>query len=61
MPGFSKNGYRRAICRNPLAPSGEERPMAKEKKTKRELQAMARERLGCAVPVRRDANGGWYF
>ena len=28
----------------------------KEKKT-----AMARQRLGCAVPVRRDAKGGWYF
>ena len=39
----------------------EEQPKAKEQKTKRELQAMARERLGCAVPVRRDANGGWYF
>jgi hypothetical protein len=58
---------------NPLAPAGEERPMAKKKKTteeqpkakeqktKRELQAMARERLACAVPVRRDANGAWYF
>ena len=34
---------------------------AKEQKTKRELQAMARERLGRAVPVRRDANGGWHF
>ena len=33
----------------------------KEKKTKRELEAMARQRLGCAVPVRRDAKGGWYF
>jgi hypothetical protein len=22
---------------------------------------MARQRLGCAVPVRRDAKGGWYF
>ena len=30
----------------------EEQPKAKEQKTKRELQAMARERLGCAVPVR---------
>ena len=39
----------------------EKQPKAKEQKTKRELQAMARERLGCAVPVRRDANGGWYF
>ena len=38
-----------------------EQPKAKEQKTKRELQAMARERLGCAVPVRRDANGGWHF
>jgi hypothetical protein len=27
----------------------EEQPKAKEQKTKRELQAMARERLGCAV------------
>ena len=33
----------------------------KEKKTKRELEAMARQRLGCAVPVRRDAKSGWYF
>jgi hypothetical protein len=33
----------------------------KQKKTKKELEAMARERLGCAVPVRRDAKGGWYF
>jgi hypothetical protein len=33
----------------------------KEKKTKRELETMARQRLGCAVPVRRDAKGGWYF
>jgi hypothetical protein len=39
----------------------EEQPKAKEQKTKRELQAMARERFGCAVPVRRDAMGGWYF
>jgi hypothetical protein len=39
----------------------EKQPKAKEQKTKRELQAMARERLGCAVPVRSDANGGWYF
>ena len=39
----------------------EEQPKAKEQKTKRELQAMARERLGCAVPVRRNADGGWYF
>jgi hypothetical protein len=38
-----------------------EQPKAREQKTKRELQAMARERLGCAVPVQRDANGGWYF
>ena len=30
----------------------------KEKKTKRELEAMARQRLGCAVPVRRDAKDG---
>jgi len=22
---------------------------------------MARQRLGCAVPVRRDVKGGWYF
>jgi hypothetical protein len=29
----------------------EKQPKAKEQKTKRELQAMARERLGCAVPV----------
>jgi hypothetical protein len=36
-----------------------ERP--KEKKTKRELEAMARQRLGCAAPVRRDGKGGWYF
>ena len=41
--------------------TAEEQPKAKEQKTKRELQAMARERLGCAVPVRRDANGGWNF
>jgi hypothetical protein len=34
---------------------------SKEQKTKRELEAMARQRLGCAVPVRRDAKGGWYF
>jgi hypothetical protein len=34
---------------------------SKEPKTKRELEAMARQRLGCAVPVRRDAKGGWYF
>ena len=33
----------------------------KEKKTKRELEAIARQRLGCAVPVRRDVKGGWYF
>jgi hypothetical protein len=39
----------------------EELPKAKEQRTKRELQAMARERLGRAVPVRRHANGGWYF
>ena len=38
-----------------------EQPKAKEQKTKQELQAMARERLGCAVPVRRDGNSGWYF
>ena len=34
---------------------------SKEQKTKRELEAMARQRLGCAVPVRRDVKGGWYF
>jgi hypothetical protein len=34
---------------------------SKERKTKRELEAMARQRLGCAVPVRRDVKGGWYF
>jgi hypothetical protein len=34
---------------------------SKEQKTERELEAMARQRLGCAVPVRRDAKGGWYF
>ena len=34
---------------------------SKEYKTKRELEAMARQRLGCAVPVRRDVKGGWYF
>jgi hypothetical protein len=34
---------------------------SKEPKTKRELEAMARQRLGCAVPLRRDAKGGWYF
>ena len=33
----------------------------KEKKTKRELEMMARQRLGCAVPVRRAAKNGWYF
>jgi len=33
----------------------------KEKKTKRELEMMARQRLGCAVPVRRAAKSGWYF
>ena len=33
---------------------------SKEYKTKRELEAMARQRLGCAVPVRRNV-GGWYF
>jgi len=38
--------------------SGEQ---SKEQKTKRELEAMARQRLGCAVPVRRDVKGGWYF
>jgi len=35
--------------------------LSKEQKTKRELEAMARQRLGCAVPVRRDVKGGWYF
>jgi len=35
--------------------------LPKEQKTKRELEAMARQRLGCAVPVRRDVKGGWYF
>jgi hypothetical protein len=34
---------------------------SKEQKTKRELEAMARQRLGCAVPVRRDVKGVWYF
>ena len=34
---------------------------SKEYKTKRELEAMARQRLGCAVPVRRNVKGGWYF
>jgi hypothetical protein len=38
--------------------SGEQ---SKEQKTKRELEAIARQRLGCAVPVRRDVKGGWYF
>jgi hypothetical protein len=33
----------------------------KEKKTKRELEAMARQRLGCAVPVRRDVKGAGIF
>jgi hypothetical protein len=37
----------------------EEQPKAKEQKTKRELQAMARERLGCAGQC--DADCSWYL
>ena len=35
--------------------------MAKERKTEKELEAIARERLGSTISVRRDVKGGWYF
>jgi hypothetical protein len=35
--------------------------MAKEGKTEKELEAIARERLGYAMSVRRDIKDGWYF
>ena len=55
MPELEK---REEVVAKEKGTSGEQ---SKEQKTKRELEAMARQRLGCAVPVRRDVKGGWYF
>ena len=55
MPELEK---REEVVAKENSTSGEQ---SKEQKTKRELEAMARQRLGCAVPVRRDVKGGWYF
>ena len=55
MPELEK---REEVVAKEKGTSGEQ---SKEQKTKRELEAIARQRLGCAVPVRRDVKGGWYF